>query len=823
KAFCERAGGHLSTISSQEENSLVQKLAREAGGSPWLGLSDEEVEGSWKWMTGERLAFTSWVPASPKGGRKENAAFLIKETGRWTSGQAFWVMPVACEWERAPAAAEQAPAEPARQQVDEGAPQDLERFNALVAKGDYAGAVRHAQAAKLEAAARVAGQLGKRAKAVRRGAEALVGKDAKLATSKGTHSGEVERVTDDGVALLIKKRLRGGQGVMETKMTVKWADLAPKDEGRLARSGGWKAEGAGAAIAEAILAISRKDEAAAKAALARAGDHPLAAHYRAKLEAGKTPAASAREPKPPPPTLTLDLGRGVRMELIYVKPGAFMMGNNSGPADQKPEHPVAIANGFYIGKYEVTQAQYRAVTGADPSHTKGPDRPVEKVSWLNAVEFCRQAAERTGHPFRLPTEAEWEYACRAGSTGKWCFGSNQAKLVDYAWLDESRPVGGKAPNAWGLYDMHGNVREWCSDRYDPGYYAVSPQRNPTGPPEGTDRIQRGGCAGRGIQETWSSGRVRDSQHISYPHIGFRAVVSAAPRASASARAAYDRAMSRAKMRVRLKNWKGAVEACEEALKALPGDPDATKLLAEARSHTGPARTLTVNLGRGVTMEMVYVKPGTFMMGNKSGPASQKPQHPVAITKGFYIGKHEVTQAQYKAVTGADPSRVKGPDRPVETVSWFDAAEFCKQAAERTRLPFRLPTEAEWEYACRAGSGGTWCFGNDEGKLLEYAYLGAGFGAPPDPVGERKPNAWGLYDMHGNVREWCSDWYAPDYYAKSPAKDPTGPAEGTARIQRGGCAGRGIPETWSSGRGGDSPRVRYPHIGLRAVVTVSRGN
>ncbi|MHC5058475.1 MAG: SUMF1/EgtB/PvdO family nonheme iron enzyme, partial [Planctomycetota bacterium] len=490
---------------------------------------------------GDRLIFDRWEagkashrgPVDLKAGWVPILIEFFDQIGHatmrleWSGpGLAKTVIPI--ESFRTPAATPEAPAKSGTREADAGASPDLERFNALVAKGDYAGAARHARAARHGAAELVAEALGARAKAVRRGAEALVGKDAKLATSKGTHSGEVERVTDDGVALLIKKRLRGGQGVMETKMTVKWSDLAPAEEARLAKSGGWKAAGADAAMAEAVLAALRRDAPAARAALARAGDHPLATHCRARIEARKASTTSARKPKGPPPTLTVNLGRGVTMEMVYVKPGAFVMGNKSGPAPQRPQHQISISNGFYTGKYEVTQAQYRAVTGADPSRVKGPDRPVETVSWFDAAEFCKQAAERTRLPFRLPTEAEWEYACRAGSTGTWCFGNDQGKLLEYAYLGPGfgappRPVGEGKPNAWGLCDMHGNVREWCSDWYSPDYYAKSPAKDPTGPAEGVANIQRGGCAGRGIPETWSSGRVRDGPHINYPHIGLRAV------------------------------------------------------------------------------------------------------------------------------------------------------------------------------------------------------------------------------------------------------------------------------------------------------------
>jgi formylglycine-generating enzyme required for sulfatase activity len=165
-----------------------------------------------------------------------------------------------------------------------------------------------------------------------------------------------------------------------------------------------------------------------------------------------------------------------------------------------PVHEVTITRPFKLGVYEVTQEQYQKVMGANPSSFKGPNNPAENMNSETAIEFCRRLSElpeekAAGHTYRLPTEAEWEYACRAGTTTKYSFGDSDSELGDYAWCGINRgrathPVGGKKPNAWGLYDMHGNVGEWCQDWVKS--YPSGSVTDPTGPSSGKYRVVRGG-------------------------------------------------------------------------------------------------------------------------------------------------------------------------------------------------------------------------------------------------------------------------------------------------------------------------------------------
>jgi len=287
---------------------------------------------------------------------------------------------------------------------------------------------------------------------------------------------------------------------------------------------------------------------------------------------------------------------------------------------------------------------------------------------------------------------------------------------------------------------------------------------------------------------------------------------------------YESAVKRAQELVARRSWKVAVEECEKALDLRPGDGRASELLAEARRHIEPEPTLTLELAPGVTMELVHIKPGVFTMGgdmdSKYGWVGvEKPKHEVAITRGFYLGKYEVTQAQYEAVMGGNPSSWKEANRPVEQVSWTDAAEFCRRASEKTRREVRLPTEAEWEYACRAGTTTDWSHGNDSATLGEYAWYLANADRQTHPVGEKKPNAWGLYDMHGNVWEWVADWYSAGYYASSPREDPPGPAGGDNRLLRGGGWYLDGSFARSASRRNWLLSDRHSDMGLRAAVSL----
>ena len=225
--------------------------------------------------------------------------------------------------------------------------------------------------------------------------------------------------------------------------------------------------------------------------------------------------------------------------------------------------------------------------------------------------------------------------------------------------------------------------------------------------------------------------------------------------------------------------------------------------------------MAVDLGDGVKMEFVLIPDGSFMMGTDKVD-NAKPVHRVTITKPFYLGKFEVTQEQWEKVMGSNPSKFKGAKNPVEQVSWEDCQKFLEALKERVSgQTFRLPTEAEWEYACRARSKTDYSYGDSPDKLRDYAWFNDNSEKQTHPVGQKKPNPWGLYDIHGNVWEWCADWHG-EYSGKS-ATDPTGSATGSARMLRGGSWSDRAATSRSANRYDYAPANRSSYHGFRVVV------
>ena len=199
---------------------------------------------------------------------------------------------------------------------------------------------------------------------------------------------------------------------------------------------------------------------------------------------------------------------------------------------------------------------------------------------------------------------------------------------------------------------------------------------------------------------------------------------------------------------------------------------------------------------------------------------EKPAHTVTLTRPFYMGKFEVTQKQYDQVTGWSNSQIKGKDLPEEAVTWNKAQEFCKRISGQTKRTVRLPTEAEWEYGCRGGTRTPYFSGDTFQALDRVAWYNENAKQTTHPVGQKDPNVFGLYDMHGNVWEWCHDWYEVDYYSKSPNEDPQGPAMGADRVLHGGYFGHYYPECRAANRrfdDGSGSGVTYFHfVGFRVV-------
>ena len=249
------------------------------------------------------------------------------------------------------------------------------------------------------------------------------------------------------------------------------------------------------------------------------------------------------KPGPPPPDHTSLLPGGVPLEFVRIDSGTFTMGSPrtepARDADEGPMRQITIAHAFDIGRTEVTQAQWTAVTGARPWSglpfvREGAEYPAVGVAWSDAVAFTRRLTELLGDAvYRLPTEAEWEYACRAGTSTRWSFGDDLAGLDDHAWHAGNtwdagerygHAVATRAPNPWGLFDMHGNVNEWVLDRYDPAYYASAPAVNPPGPEAGRGRVYRGGYFhNNGARRLRSANRMYYDPAVRVASIGLRVV------------------------------------------------------------------------------------------------------------------------------------------------------------------------------------------------------------------------------------------------------------------------------------------------------------
>ena len=524
----------------------------------------------------------------------------------------------------------------------------------------------------------------------------------------------------------------------------------------------------------------------------------------------------------------------ISMDMIFCPPGTFTMGSPSsetGRGGDETEHSVTLSHGFYLGKHEVTQAQYETIMTGNPeglnvkpsNWPNNNDRPVEKVSWndvqifLTRLNTMEQTAGRlpTGWKYVLPTEAQWEYACRAGTTTAYSWGNDiNSSRANYNWdgahntgndFKQTRDVGLYAANPWGFFDMQGNVWEWVSDWK--ANYLTGAQTDPEGPASGSFGsygVVPGTTTGRTCVRLSALTHPRSPPHNLGFRVGFQPVQpdTVNPELELFGGASVTREAGQAWAEpgaaghdARDGNLTASVTVTGTVDMNTTGTYVLTYSVADAAGNTATAnRTVTVvgnrsvDLNATVAMDMLWVPAGTFTMGSPTTEAGRQSdredEHNVSLTQGFYLGKYEVTQAQYEAVmTGntdslsATPSQwPNNPNRPVEKVSWADAQIFLTRlnAQQSANIPagwaYVLPTESQWEYACRAGTTTAYSWG----ATIASSNANWNHGADPNQtvdVGQFSANPWGFFDMHGNVWEWTADWYQAAYPTGNPVVDP----------------------------------------------------
>jgi len=540
------------------------------------------------------------------------------------------------------------------------------------------------------------------------------------------------------------------------------------------------------------------------------------------------------------PWVTFRIGEA-EQRLRWIPAGRFVMGspeNEEGRfGDEGPQHEVHLSRGFWLFDTPCTQALWQAMTGDNPSQFKGENRPVERVSWEDCQAFIVELDRRLpGLELRLPTEAQWEYACRAGTTTA----RYHEDLNAIAWYrnnsdSQTHEVGQKRPNAWGLYDMLGNVYEWCQDdRRD--YMSTAAVDIETG----AHRVIRGGCWENPAQFVRSAYRYAHEPANRYPDLGFRCSSSSASE-PARARAAWGESEQQAEPAetpprrpaarlLRLQDeprMATALPASEGFRVSTDRDrlyfaritrpPWASEIGRDAYGLWG---VLDVD---GVRQRLRWMPPGRFWMGSPEDDReafdAEKPRHEVLLSRGFWLFDTPCTQALWQVVMGDNPSQFKGDNRPVERVSWEHCQDFIARLNQNQRytgLELGLPTEAEWEYACRAGTE-TPRYADDLDAIAWHVNNSDG---NTHDVGKKIANAWGLHDMLGNVLEWCQD--GRGNYHNDTVVNPVGSTEaGARRVFRGGCWNYPARNVRSAYRYAGEPAYRLGALGFRCSSSPGR--
>lgn len=583
---------------------------------------------------------------------------------------------------------------------------------------------------------------------------------------------------------------------------------------------------------------------------------------------------------------------GMRFRLI--PPGEFVMGSTrqeiqdaiavprtdqllrSYIESEAPQHTVVLTQPVYLGVHEVTEGQYEKVMGVNPVRPlsnqaavppKSANHPVTMVSWYDAVGFSNKLsllehlamtksvsglteAEPSVMAYRLPTEAEWEFSCRAGTTTRYWNGDTDTAIASTAWTNSNSGnrthiVGELDANAFGLYDQTGNVWEWVADSWTPTTYQERVGKLTIDPfvvrTEDSIKSIRGGSFTYYNANCRSSHRFSNHSKGLFGNCGFR--VALKPESV--------RALLESAARAASESMPEPATSSDAALPApavSPFDAQAARTHQEAwANHLGVPMEYTNTLG----MKFRLIPPGEFLMGStpeeidtgkswgredalwQESMTNEGPVRSVAVNQPFYLASHEVTQKAYFELMHGTPSffcasgrgssvvnGIETTSLPVESVTWDEAAEFCTKLCSHESTPgYRLPTETEWEFACRAGTATPFWSGNSESDLMTTGWFADNADGRPHPVGELAANPFGIFDMHGNVNEWCSDEWTPKDFVEALDATSNEKHRWKWKILRGGsCLYPGF-HSISSRRLSFHNEARWHFLGFRVALSI----
>jgi len=530
----------------------------------------------------------------------------------------------------------------------------------------------------------------------------------------------------------------------------------------------------------------------------------------------------------------------------WIEPGTFLMGSPSTEWERHdnegPQHTVTLTAGFWLADTACTLALWQAVMGKEHGELQGSDQlPVSTVDWNEAMGFMHVLGELLHGPeWSLPTEAQWEYAFRAGTATPFSFGASiTSGLVNYhpnAGANGGKvPVKTQPPNPWGLHEMQGNVWEWCADGMR--QYTHDAVTDPFGPMQdpfasGPSRAVRGGSRSGGAWAARSTGRNHFVPDYRDSYLGFRLCSMSSSSPDLLLRKAlkypFDRGSGRSATAPKTLIFATSLHAMPDRQRfphAFP-PPFASAWGDDAFGLFVDIELTSNNTAASPPIQRLrWIEPGSFLMGSPENEPgrypNEGPQHQVTLTQGFWLADTACTQALWSLLMGTNPSQFQqDAQQPVEKVSWHDVRTFLLQLTNS--LPECEATLPTWEYACRAGTRSAFSFGDSMSRqqvnhraTVEVRFLD--WGSRPVPVKSLPPNPWGLYEMHGNVWEWCADGLRS--YATSAVVDPIGPRHhaSTPRAVRGGSWVREARGVRSADRVFNPPELRRHDIGFRFVL------